>query len=445
MLDDALGKRSLTLAVFRAQGRNASLDGRLVDARRSSPAGLHRAAAGQGVQDLRGFRLGQGTCQQGDFLALLHGEGQPALQLGVQLVFAIQVHRAVQQRTGRRHPEALAQALMGMPQHRQRLFQVAAPDVAAVDQAQGQHLVGRQPVEDGRILLRGAHQIEMQAVQGQAGGQAEVVFQAAEIGGDQLLQRFALDQVVGPLEGVLPVLGQIQHQDRLVDLHPLHTEGIQALEDLAIDRQQPLQQVELVEFAALGLAEPEVGQRADQHGFDLVTQGVGLLDLFEKLLPAQAEVLLGRELRHQVVVVGIEPLGHLLRMGAAAAAVAAVRRHGATGHGEQRLQGGLAAVMRAETLGNHAEGQGVRQHLVIPGEVAHRQKLDTGVLLQLPVFGAQATANGAQAGFVQFALPEGFLGLLQFTVAADTRKAEGMGQGHVVNLHASDGVHCRQP
>ncbi|MDT4785550.1 hypothetical protein FQZ97_178840 [compost metagenome] len=140
------------------------------------------------------------------------------------------------------------------------------------------------------------------------------------------------------------------------------------------------------------------------------------------------------------MVVGIEPFGHLLGVGTAAAAVG----H-ASGHAEQRLQGGLATVLRAEALRNDAEGQGMGQHLVVPGEVAHRQQLDAGILLQLPMLGAQLAADRAQAGFVQFALPEGLLGLLQFTVTADTRKTEGMGQGHVVNLHASDGAYCRQP
>ncbi|MCY1556100.1 hypothetical protein D9M68_928200 [compost metagenome] len=74
----------------------------------------------------------------------------------------------------------------------------------------------------------------------------------------------------------------------------------------------------------------------------------------------------------------------------------------------------------------------MRQHLVVPGEVTHRQQLDAGFLLQLPVLGTQLPADGAQAGFIQLALPEGFLGFLQLSVTADAREAEGMRQGHVV-------------
>ncbi|MCY1453686.1 hypothetical protein D9M71_706960 [compost metagenome] len=86
------------------------------------------------------------------------------------------------------------------------------------------------------------------------------------------------------------------------------------------------------------------------------------------------------------------------------------------------------------------------QHLVVPGEIAHRQQLDAGVLLHLPVRRAQFATDGAQAGFVEFAFPEGFLRLLQFTVAADAGEAEGMGQCHGGNLqYEVDGAHCRQP
>ncbi len=319
---------------------------------------------------------------------------------------------------------------MGMAQYLQRLFQVAAPDVAAIDQAQRQHLVGRQAVEDGRVLLGRTYQVDVQAIDRQVGGQAQVVFQAAEVGGDQLLQWRPLKDVVDALVGILPVLRQVQGQDRLIDLHPFHALGSQAVENLVIQRQQAVEQLQLVEIATLGLAQPQVGQRADHHRFDRVAQGLGFCHFFEQLLPAQGELLVGGEFWDQVVVVGIEPLGHFLGVRAAAAAVT----HGATGHGEQGLQGWPGSVVAAETLRDHAEGQRVGEHLVVPGEVADRQQFDAGVFLHLPVAGTQLATDGAQAGFVEFTLPEGFLGLFQLAVAADTWKAQVMCQCHVLSL-----------
>ncbi len=136
LLDDTLGKRRLALAVGGLDGGQAGLYGGLVDARRGSAAGLHGPAMRQGCSDISGLRVVDGPGQQRHFLAFLHGKGQPALQLGIQLVFTGQIHRAVQQRAGRCHPQPLTQAFMGMAQHLQRLLQVAAPDIAAIDQAQ---------------------------------------------------------------------------------------------------------------------------------------------------------------------------------------------------------------------------------------------------------------------------------------------------------------------
>ncbi|MNP12998.1 hypothetical protein D3C76_1052600 [compost metagenome] len=269
----------------------------------------------------------------------------------------------------------------------------------------------------------------MQAVQRQAGGQAEVVFQTAEIGGDQLLQRLALKDVVGALEGGLPVLRQVEDEDRLVDLHPLDTLRGEALEDFTVERQQALQQVQLVELGAFHLAQPEVGQRADHYRLHCMTEGFCFLDFLEELFPAQLELLIGAEFRHQVVVVGIEPLGHFLGVGAAATTVT-----DATGHAEQGLQGRLAAIVGTEALGDHAEGQRVGQHLVVPGEITDRQQVDAGVPLCLPVCRTQLATDGAQPGFVDLAFPEGFLSLLQFAVAADAREAKGMSQSHGGNL-----------
>jgi len=163
-----------------------------------------------------------------------------------------------------------------------------------------------------------------------------------------------------------------------------------------------------------------------------VPQVERFLDLFEQLVPRQVELLIDAELRHQIVIVGIETLGHLLGMGTAAAAVT-----DATGHGEQGMQSGLA-IGRAEPLRDHAEHQRVGQHLVVPGKITHRQQFDAGLLLQRPVGAAQITANGAQAGFVKLTLPERFLRFFQFTIASNAWKPEGMSDCHDLQLQWSD-------
>lgn len=387
---------------------------------------LHRTAVRQLERHIVVRRLVYGSGQGRHFGAFLHGKGQPAFQLMIEPIFPLEVHRAVQQGAGRRQPETVTQPLGGMPCQLQSLLQIAAPDVAPIDQPQRQHLVGRQPVENQRVLFRRTHQIDVQTVHRQRRRQTEVVLQPAKVSGDQLLQRGALQQVVGALEGVLPVLRQVEGEDRLVDLHPLDALRRQPVEYLAIDRQESLEQLELVEtlgILALELAQPEIGQRTDQHRLDRVPQSLRLLDLFEQLRPGQLEPLIDAEFRHQIVVVGIEPLGHLLGLATAAAV-----RH-PTGHGEQRVQRGQA-IGGAEALRHHAEHQRVRENVVVPGEVAHRQQLDAGIGLSLPVLCTQLTADLAQPLLVQLALPICLQGFLQLTVRTDTWKTEVVRYSH---------------
>lgn len=142
-----------------------------------------------------------------------------------------------------------------------------------------------------------------------------------------------------------------------------------------------------------------------------------LLDLLEQLLPAQAELLVGREFGDQVGVVGVEPLGQLAGIAAAS-------------HDEQAVEGD-AAIGVAKARRHHAEHQRVVEHLVVPGEVADRQQVEAGLFLQLPVRGAQFAADRTQAGLVQLAPPVGVEGLVQLAVATGVGEAEGMGQDHL--------------
>ena len=148
------------------------------------------------------------------------------------------------------------------------------------------------------------------------------------------------------------------------------------------------------------------------------------------------------------MVVGVEPLGQLLGVLSLAVLTAAAGRRGATGHGKQRVEGRQAALVThtIEALGDHTEGQRVGQHLVVPGEVADRQQIDAGVLLQLPMFGAKLTANLIQGGLIEIAFPTGFEGFFQFTVGADARETQGVCHGHVeCSPLRKRWRHCRQP
>ncbi|MNJ55363.1 hypothetical protein D3C77_508480 [compost metagenome] len=155
-----------------------------MNTRGSGTASLHRTALRQRLHHCWRLRFIYCLSQNGDFFALLHGEGQPALEFGIQRVFTTQINRAVQQGTGRRDPQTWTQTLIGVLQHSQRFFKVTPPDVTPVDHSQRQHFIGGQTIEDGRVLVGGTHQINVQTVDRQVSRQTQVFFQTTEISGE---------------------------------------------------------------------------------------------------------------------------------------------------------------------------------------------------------------------------------------------------------------------
>ncbi|MNZ76743.1 hypothetical protein D3C78_952610 [compost metagenome] len=189
LLFDAFGERRLTLAIRRTDGADACLHLSLVNAWRLGAASCNRTTFSQSRLYLGRLRIVQGIAQHSDFATLLHGKRQPAFQLGIEFIFTLKVHRAVQQRTGTADPQVVAKAFLGKLQLCKHRLQFAAPDVATVDQAHRENLVDRQAVQHLAELIRRAHRVDVQALHRQADSQAEVVLQAAEVGRQQFFQR----------------------------------------------------------------------------------------------------------------------------------------------------------------------------------------------------------------------------------------------------------------
>ena len=131
------------------------------------------------------------------------------------------------------------------------------------------------------------------------------------------------------------------------------------------------------------------------------------------------------KLRHQIVVVGVEPFAHLAggRWLAAGCPSAGDAKQGVQIHG---------AILVTVAGWDITQQQGGAQHLIVPGEIAHRQQIDTGLLLPLPVACPQLAPCGLQLFLAQVASPVGFEGAFEFTLYTDAREAEGVGlNGHI--------------
>ena len=184
LLSGALGVGVLAQAQVGTDVCHGGLHRRVVYAGRCAARCQCRLVGGKGV--FRGaapFTQGHGKGFQ--LFQLLQRVGQPGLHLGIELLFAVQVHRHMQQRAAGCYPQAVTQALCQRLQPVEHRVQVGLPDVAAIHHAQRQHLVRGQQAQQRHDVVAAVHCVDMQAGHGQVGGQVLVVLQLTEVGGQQ--------------------------------------------------------------------------------------------------------------------------------------------------------------------------------------------------------------------------------------------------------------------
>ncbi len=294
----------------------------------------------------------------------------------------------------------------------QRLLVVVDPDVAAVDHAgdepsAGESSGGREVVEVGR---RGVGEVECQSVDRGPRQDGQGFPEPVEVGGDE--QSGAIGEPaelrVGPGDGVEIGRGAVLDECGFVELHPLRPGRPQIGEDLGIDRKQTVQEGERLEVrgdAGRGLGEEQIGDRADEDGPGGQPQGDGLVEFGDLLRGVRGEDGVRAQFRNQVVVVGVEPLGHLQRCGLLRAAR----------HREVPVEGiGGNRLAMAVRDGSHHDA-GV-QHMVVIGEVPGRDLVDAGLAQLPPGVAAQSGGGGAEGVRGDPPLPIAFDGLLQFPV-----------------------------
>ena len=175
--------------------------------------------------------------------------------------------------------------------------------------------------------------------------------------------------------------GQIERQHRLVDLHPVGPGVGQPPEDFFVDRQQLVEQRQRLELRPLALAQQQERQRPEQHRPGVDAQRRRLLKLVDGLGRGKLELHARLELGHDVVIVRVEPLGH----------VQGRDFLGAPGHGEVGRQVDHAA-RPGKPLRHRAQHGRRVEHVVVEREVVRGDVLDAQRLLQLPMWRRRSAA-----------------------------------------------------
>jgi len=204
----------------------------------------------------------------------------------------------------------------------------------------------------------------------------------------------------------------VEHFGPLVD---------QLLHALAIDADEPLHGLGHGRAFQLGQLEKRV--RPNEDHFQPVGQLPGPLPLFQQKLAVEGE--LPGQFRHQVVVVGVEPLGHLQRSDALVAPGQGVVERG-------RNLPALFFPQRLEPFRDAAQPQRGVQHLVVEGKVAHGQQFQVAVPLPLQLAGLQLPDPLLELLLGELAGPVAFQRAFVFPAGAQTRVARHGGR---VRLH----------
>ena len=153
--------------------------------------------------------------------------------------------------------------------------------------------------------------VEVDAIDRQLVQEVEVIAKIAEVGGEQDFRRGAIELVVGGFDRLPPVFVQRGNQARFINLHPFRARLRQFVQELFVHRQQAFQQGEAV-AVVLAFAEPEVGNRADDDRLDTFhAKRLCFFDLVEQALRVELEAGVRVKFRDDVVIVAVEPFGHL--------------------------------------------------------------------------------------------------------------------------------------
>ncbi|GKT83088.1 LOW QUALITY PROTEIN: hypothetical protein Ct61P_00938 [Colletotrichum tofieldiae] len=232
---------------------------------------------------LDGGSVGDGLGNGGNLNSLLGGEREPAVDLLGKLLLRGESVGGVEEGAGGGNDDTLLADLGdGLLDGVNGTLEVGLPDVTAIDDTSREDLLGAELLEDGAELLRVADKVNVETVDVADGGEdIEVVDDVTEVGGqDEVGEASADELLVGGLEGVLGLLGQVEDQDGLVNLDGLGTGSLELLQELDVDGNELVEEGDGVNgLATVGLAEVEERDGAQEDGAGDDAGGLGLVEL----------------------------------------------------------------------------------------------------------------------------------------------------------------------
>lgn len=347
-----------------------------------------------------------------DFLALLLRVSEPVKELGVlgsEALLEAEGDGSMEERAAGGNKDAVGtEGLDGSLGDLESGIEVSLPDVAAIDQTEREDLGRLQVGDDVLKLLGSTDKVNVETSNVDVLDEGDVVADAAKVGGDEDLELVA-DSSQTSVGSV--VLGNdswrgVEDEAGLINLDPVGTGLGELGEELLVDGENIGQEREKVKTVRVlgSLTEEEEREGSEDDGAGMDAESLGLFEFLNSLgLGAEAEDVVVLELGDDVVVVGVEPLLHLLGLDIDFLLGLGGRLLDATADGKVAL---VAVSEVAEAMGDDVEHDGVIKNVIVEREVTGGDLVEALGLLELPVLGAQLDSGLIESLLGDLAGPE---------------------------------------
>ena len=191
--------------------------------------------------------------------------------------------------------------------------EIGLPDITTGNKTEREDEGGGFESSDGGFELSGSTvEVDVETSDRKFGNEAEVGVETTEVGGQEDFWGDRGKLGIGGVELALKLETSIENKDGLVDLDPLCTGGLELSQELFVERDDLWEEGDRGKVGGGilgGLAQPQVGDGAQDDRAGRDTEGLGLVKLLNRLVKVELEVGGLGELGHNEMVVRVEPDG----------------------------------------------------------------------------------------------------------------------------------------
>ena len=310
----ANSKRALPLQLIGGDGSNPLADGVIGGVLELTPLSDRGPVSLESIGDGRVLGSGKDSGNNVNLRSLLESEGEPILLLGGQLLLRSKGDGSVKEgrRSGSDNPFG-TKGIDGDLASFDGSGEVGLPDVTARNETEREDEGGGLDSSDGGLELSGgAVEVDMETGNRKFGGEVEVGVETTEVGGQEDFWGDGGKLSIGGIELTLKLETSIENKDGFVDLDPLGTSSLELSQELFVEREDLREKGNRSKVGGGilgGLAQPQVGDGAQDDRAGRDTESLGLVKLLDGLVEVKLEVGGLGELGHNEMVVRVEPDG----------------------------------------------------------------------------------------------------------------------------------------